>query len=137
MTHLKTVIIDRRLRHTTNNWSAGRGPRSYYDYSVHVLTDLKQGYQMGTKTLLQTFPGNDNSDRVVLGQAEEFAAKIAAIGDANGPLPIKQAWEEGVIHYTVTATVSIDAASPEEAEKHFRDLFNINNPAVRVRVEEG
>jgi hypothetical protein len=128
------VWIDRRLKSVTNNWSAGRPQRSYYDYGVHVL---KGDQQMSAETLLQIFYGNDHRDSVVLAQAQEYATKIAAIGDANGPLPIKQAWEEGVIHFLVTATVAIDAATPEEAEERFRYLYNIRNSGVRVRVEEG
>ena len=131
---MKIVMIDRRRRVAVNNWTAGRPERSYYDYSVHVLDE---GQQMTPETMLQLFYGNDHRDSVVLGQAQAYAEKIAAIGDTNGALAIKKAWEEGVIHFNVHAIVSIDAASPEEAEKRFRELFNITHPAVRIRAEEG
>jgi hypothetical protein len=129
---MKTVWIDRRRKNVANNWSGGHPQRSYYDYHVHVLGE---GEEMSPQSLLQIFYGNDHRDSVVLARAEEHAAKIAAIGDK--PLAIKKAWEEGVIHFTVTAAVGIDAATPEEAEKRFRELFNINHPSVRVRAEEG
>ncbi|PZR79077.1 MAG: hypothetical protein DI537_41480 [Stutzerimonas stutzeri] len=127
---MKQVWIDRVRGTHTNNWGAGRPVSHYYDYSIHIVDE---GGEMTAENRVHTVSGRDYRDRQSEEMAMAEADKLAGLIDAE----VKRAWDEGQINWRIAMFVPITAATREEAEQKFRDLFNINHSGARVHVEEG